>query len=984
MARLAHLAKGIAALVVLAALVAGIPWALWHYIGWPLPHHVPSTAQIGRALDSHGIAGRTLVDVLTVVVWVTWAVLVASVAAEIPAALSGRRARRLPVAGVFQPLTGRLVAAVVVAALALAPRPAHSQPVGSPGTGLVALRRPVAALVLTGNSRPTKLHAPPTAPPGADTSPIGAPVAPPLAAGPSGPAPHASPGTQVADQMRTYVVGRGDTLWGIAERELGDPLRWSEIYALNEGRPQPGGATLTDPHWIDPGWTLLLPTAAATVIPPTAAPSPPPSSPSPSPSSPVEPSPGRASAPATNRPTTAGPPSRVVAPATPPPVELPARTVPDRTGHPLVPAQVNGTAPHPADRSAGPVRLPSGSVVGGSFVAGVLSAVALGRLRRRHAYRYRPPEPGRHLGPDPLRPTLRRLASARCRDVDPGDVPVGDAEESAVPVMAPPPGVSLLADDDPEHRERPDLVEVGTRDGHPVVMALSELGGVTLAGSHASQVAAAWVASLMVRAGPRAAEVVMTRPALDELFGLGALPGPVPGLRVVDRAEAVLASLERMVLSRTRQLIEDDVPDVVAYRQANPWEPVPMVLAVIDEVPGADAGRWAATVAAGPRLGFAVFTCDPHAAMPARLVMGADRVVSTAVPDELAARLIGAELFGLRADEAADVVATLAETEERPDSTDDDTIAGTTASEVTAWPLPVSWLDDAPIEASTPLRDVPASDALPIEPPEPPTPPETAPVRVTVFGPYEIAVDGEVVSKGLRSVAKELLAWLCLRPEGASVEAAVEALWPDTERSQVHKQFWQAATNLRTRLGTADDPDTKVLVQSGDVYRLDPAALVCDLWVFQDALGVAARAEDDRVARAALRRAVDAYRGELLAGIDYLWVEPVRQDLHRRALDAHLRLADLEDRLGNPDAADATLHRAIDINRYAEEPYRRLMVLQAERGRLDAIAHTWRLLQDRLDEIDVDPEPATVRLHHSLTAPEESPTERARRARLPL
>ena len=982
MARLAHLAKGIGALVLLAVLVAGIPLVLWHYIGWPLPHHLPSVAQVGHALASHGIAGRTLIDILAVVVWVTWAVLVASVAAEIPAALSGRRARRLPVAGMFQPLTGRLVAAVVVAALSLAPRPAHSQPVGAPGTGLVALRRPVGTFVLAGNSRPASPHAPPTAPPGADTSPTGAPVAPPPTPGTSGPAPSPSAGTQVADQMRTYVVQRGDTLWGIAERELGDPLRWSEIYALNEGRPQPGGASLTDPHWIDPGWTLLLPTSAGTVIPPTAAPSPTPSSPPPSPSSPVVPSPGRVSAPATNRQTTAAPPSSVVPPATPPPAEPPVRTVPDWTGHPLVPAQVNGTSPHQADRSSGPVRLPSGSVVGGSFVAGVLSAVALGRLRRRHAYRYRPPEPGRHLGPDPLRPTLRRLASARCRDVDPGDVSAGDADESAVPLPPPPPGVSLLADDDPEHRERPDLVEVGTRDGHPLVMALSELGGVTLAGSHASQVAAAWVAALMVRAGPRAAEVIMTRPALDELFGPGAIPGPVPGLRVVDRPEAVLASLERMVLSRTRQLTEDEVPDVVAYRRANPWEPVPMVLAVIDEVPGADAGRWAATVAAGPRLGFAVFTCDPHAAMPARLVIGADRVVSTGVPDELAARLIGAELFAPRAAEAADVVATLAETEERPDST-----AGITAPEETEWPRPVSSAEVTPADPSTPLHVVPGGESLPIEPPEPSAPPETAPVRVTVFGPYEIAVDGEVVSKGLRSMAKELLAWLCLRPEGASVEAAVEALWPDTERSQVHKRFWQAATNLRTRLGTAGDPGTKVLVQSGDVYRLDPSALVCDLWVFQDALGVAARAEDDRVARVALRRAVDAYRGELLAGIDYPWVEPVRQDLHRRALDAHLRLADLEDRLGNPDAADATLHRAIDINRYAEEPYRRLMTLQSERGRLDAIAHTWRLLQSRLDEIDVDPEPATVRLHRSLTAPEDSPAERARRARrarLPL
>ena len=636
---------------------------------------------------------------------------------------------------------------------------------------------------------------------------------------------------------------------------------------------------------------------------------------------------------------------------------------------------MNGIAPHAADRSSEPVRLPSGSVVGGSFVAGVLSAVALGRLRRRHAYRYRPPEPGRRLGPDPLRPTLRHLASTRCRDVDTSDVPARDTGELAVRA----PGVSLLADDDPDHRERPDLVEMGTRDGQLIEMALSELGGVTLAGPDAAQVAAAWAAALMVRAGPRAAEVIMTRPALDELFGPGACLGPIPGLRVVDGPDEALGTLERIVVSRARLLTEADVSDVVAYRQANPWEPVPMALAVIDRLAGADAGRWAATVAAGPRLGFAAFTCDPRAAMPARLVIGADRVVSAAAPDELAARLVGAELFGLSATEAADVVATLAETEERPDST----CAGITTLEETAWPLPVSSLDDAPVDASTPLHVVPVGEALGSEPgPEPPAPPETAPVSVTVFGPYEIAVCGEVVSKGLRTMAKELLAWLCLRPEGASVEAAVEALWPDTERSQVHKQFWQAATNLRTRLGPASDPDTKVLVQSGDVYRLDPGALTCDLWVFQDALGVAARAEDDRVARTALRQTVDAYRGELLAGTDYPWVEPIRQDLHRRALDAHLRLADLDARLGNPDAADATLHRAIEINRYAEEPYRRLMALQAERGRLDAVADTWRLLQDRLDEIDVDPEPATVRIHRSLTAPEETPAERARRARL--
>ena len=43
---------------------------------------------------------------------------------------------------------------------------------------------------------------------------------------------------------------------------------------------------------------------------------------------------------------------------------------------------------------------------------------------------------------------------------------------------------------------------------------------------------------------------------------------------------------------------------------------------------------------------------------------------------------------------------------------------------------------------------------------------ETRPLEVvvTVFGPYEIAVDGQVISRRLRTLAKELLAWLCLRP----------------------------------------------------------------------------------------------------------------------------------------------------------------------------------------------------------------------------
>ena len=274
MTKVAPLAKGLLALVVLTVLVAGVPWALWHFVGWPLPHHVPSAAQVGRALNRQGIPAQTLVDALAVVVWLTWVTLIASLVVEIPAALSGRRAPRLPVAGVFQPVTGRLVAAVIVACLALAPRPAHPGAPGSPASpaGTMA-RQPAAALVIRHATLTSKITP-------AASVPTNAAMA--VSTMVESPAP-ATPLVS-SDEPTTYVVQRGDTLWGIAQRELGDPLRWSEIYQLNEGRPQPGGLTLTDPHWIDPGWTVLLPAAPSTPFP---APSPAPTSTTPPPTTPT-------------------------------------------------------------------------------------------------------------------------------------------------------------------------------------------------------------------------------------------------------------------------------------------------------------------------------------------------------------------------------------------------------------------------------------------------------------------------------------------------------------------------------------------------------------------------------------------------------------------------------------------------------------------------------------------------------------------------
>ncbi len=240
------LARGLAALVAIVVLTAGVPAALALIVGWPLPHAVPSVSELSQTLTTGSISDEFFANLLAVLGWIYWAHFIVCLGAEIAAARGGRLARRIPMAGWNQAIAARLIAAVLL----LAPSPGLARAIPA-----VAATPPAAAAMI---APATPQHMVDKAP-----EPPAEPV----------------PGLGLerpATALPVYVVrGRqlgkpGDTLWSIAQRHLGDPYRWREIFQLNKGRPQPDGRSMQDPErgvvWIFPGWRLLLP-ADATGLP---------------------------------------------------------------------------------------------------------------------------------------------------------------------------------------------------------------------------------------------------------------------------------------------------------------------------------------------------------------------------------------------------------------------------------------------------------------------------------------------------------------------------------------------------------------------------------------------------------------------------------------------------------------------------------------------------------------------------------------------
>lgn len=239
MTRLTQRLLGLLVTLSLLALTVGTPWFLT-LIGlspFGIATH-PVWANPGAEAD-----WQIVWVAFGILLWGTWAVLVSCLLVELAATIRGIHAPEIRGLSLPQHAARTLIAwasllflAAPTATAALPAPMAHALDPGElPGLIATAPPRPDAtAMAAVATARPVAFTAPATPPPAARQPVAGVPGTVP------------------------YTVMRGDSLWKIAEKLLGDPLRYTEIAALNA--QVLGG----EPDFIAPPMVLLLPDDART------------------------------------------------------------------------------------------------------------------------------------------------------------------------------------------------------------------------------------------------------------------------------------------------------------------------------------------------------------------------------------------------------------------------------------------------------------------------------------------------------------------------------------------------------------------------------------------------------------------------------------------------------------------------------------------------------------------------------------------------
>jgi DNA-binding SARP family transcriptional activator len=238
-------------------------------------------------------------------------------------------------------------------------------------------------------------------------------------------------------------------------------------------------------------------------------------------------------------------------------------------------------------------------------------------------------------------------------------------------------------------------------------------------------------------------------------------------------------------------------------------------------------------------------------------------------------------------------------------------------------------------------------------------------LHIRLLGGLSLTHGGEAVTAVHSPRLHSLLGYLLLHRDAPQLRQHLAfTFWPDSSEAQARNNLRQILHELRHALPESERflfADTRTAGWRRDAsFELDVAA-------FESEVAEAAAARGESQERAALERAVELYRGELLPGCYDPWIEGDRErlrGLHRRTL---ARLAELLEGAREYPAALGHLRSLVQDEPTDEEACRQLMRVLALAGDRPGALRAYRDHAGALRrELGVEPSAELQRAHAAL------------------
>lgn len=242
-------------------------------------------------------------------------------------------------------------------------------------------------------------------------------------------------------------------------------------------------------------------------------------------------------------------------------------------------------------------------------------------------------------------------------------------------------------------------------------------------------------------------------------------------------------------------------------------------------------------------------------------------------------------------------------------------------------------------------------------------------LEIRLLGGFELGREGRVLDQLPLRAARSLFAYLVLNRERAHTrDLLAGTFWPDFDDSRARRRLSQALWQVQTTIGE-DDAD-RYLIGTPDTVRFNPDA---SFWLDVDQFEAELAQEEAAGTRAEegehLARAVDLYRGDLLAGFYDDWLFPDQDHLHSRFLAALDRLIDIAMAKGDYEAALVRARRLAQEDEFDEEAHRRVMRIAVLLGRHnEAIRQFEECRRILAEEMGSNPSPETLELYEATLA----------------